>query len=63
MAGKGGLMTVISYLRYQYWGKRQKKQFLNYYLFKNWGPPFMKKMKTFGKMNQSVTIKFRKEMN
>jgi sulfide:quinone oxidoreductase len=38
---------IISRLRYYYWGRSQKKEFLNYYLFKTWGPPYHKFKKTF----------------
>ena len=44
---KGG--SPLSYLRYYYWGKNMKKKFIQFYLFKNWGPPFYKFKKRFGK--------------
>lgn len=53
MAGEGGLMGLVAWLRYLYWAKSQKKKFMQYYLFKNWGPPYYKKMKTFPKLSQS----------
>lgn len=39
----------VAYLRYLYWGKNMKKKFMQFYLFKNWGPPFYKFKKRFGK--------------
>lgn len=53
LGGQGGPMTLLAYVRYLYWAKNHKKKFLQYYLFKNWGPPFYKKMKTFPKLNQA----------
>ena len=47
-------MTPIAYVRYLYWAKGQKKNFLKYFLFKTWGPPFGKKMKTFSKLDANV---------
>jgi sulfide:quinone oxidoreductase len=38
---------IISKFRYLYWAKSQKKEFLNYYLRKTWGPPTHKFMKKF----------------
>jgi len=40
----GGL---ISRLRWHYYCKSQRKKFLNYYLFKTYGPPTHKFMKKF----------------
>lgn len=33
---------IISRARYLYWARSQKKEFLNYYLRKTWGPPYHK---------------------
>jgi len=33
---------IISKARYLYWARSQKKEFLNYYLRKTWGPPYHK---------------------
>jgi hypothetical protein len=46
----------ISVLRYLYWGKMQKKKFLNYYLFKTWGPPLGKFMKRFSQLPEEVLL-------
>lgn len=43
---KGG--SIIAYLRYHFWVKNMKKKFQQFYLFKNWGPPFYKFKKRFG---------------
>lgn len=53
LAGEGGFLGLISWLRYLYWAKSQKKKFLQYFLFKNWGPPYYKKMRTFSKLSDS----------
>jgi NADH dehydrogenase FAD-containing subunit len=38
---------LLSSLRYKYWSGSQKKEFLNYYLLKNWGPPYFKTYQRF----------------
>jgi len=43
-------MLIVSWIRYLYWNKSQKKKFMQYYLFKNWGPPSYKLMRKFKKL-------------
>jgi hypothetical protein len=44
-------MLIVAWIRYLYWAKSQKKKFMQYYLFKNWGPPTYKFMRKFGKLS------------
>jgi hypothetical protein len=42
-----GVLSIVNWLRYLYWAKNQRKKFLQYYLFKNYGPPTYKFMRRF----------------
>ena len=51
-----GVMSIVNWLRYLYWAKNQRKKFLQYYLFKNYGPPTYKFMRRFPALKDFVNI-------